>query len=182
MKSFSDQIANLVRPEKKSIYVLHKYTAGTASTLRFYAKTELQKTLSVMQSAKKKFLYEIIEEPDEAYTQLKAEYDQAYASVVTSFLRKLRAEYCDIPDKAYHILINEAYDRGHSAGYDEVASYMEGLAELYWQLVDTFQSDPDHDIKELVKEGQFIKAVKPYREKYGVGLREAKAACDEMKL
>jgi len=182
MQSFSSRLENLVRPEKKPTYVLYTYNAGEVLTYRFDSKPNLQTTLSKLQKEwKRAFLYEIVEEPDEEYEQANAEYERIYAAIVTSFLRELRAEYSDIPDMAYAILINEAYDRGHSAGYDEVAGYMSDQAELYWQLAAVFSADPEHHTLEFIKEGQFIKAVKSYRDKYGVGLKEAKAACDQMK-
>ena len=37
----------------------------------------------------------------------------------------LRAEYSDIPDYVYNLCYDEAYDRGHAYGYDEVASYLD---------------------------------------------------------
>ena len=42
----------------------------------------------------------------------------------------LRHMYANIPDRVYNRLMSEAWDRGHSAGYDEIANALEDLVVL----------------------------------------------------
>ena len=42
----------------------------------------------------------------------------------------LRRTYANIPARVYNRLMSEAWDRGHSAGYDEIANALEDLVVL----------------------------------------------------
>lgn len=46
----------------------------------------------------------------------------------------LRHAYANIPDRVYDRLMSEAWDRRHSAGYDEIAIVLEDLAVLAMDL------------------------------------------------
>jgi flagellar biosynthesis/type III secretory pathway protein FliH len=59
------------------------------------------------------------------------DYLKKYSSIIDQWDVDLRNEYADITDKAYGIIHAYAYDRGHSAGHDEVALYMKDYLELF---------------------------------------------------
>lgn len=42
----------------------------------------------------------------------------------------LRHAYADIPDRVYNRLMSEAWARGHSSGYDEVANHLDSLVDF----------------------------------------------------
>lgn len=44
---------------------------------------------------------------------------------INLFVRSLREDYSEISDQLFDVCYDEAYKRGHSAGYDEVAAYMD---------------------------------------------------------
>jgi hypothetical protein len=55
----------------------------------------------------------------------RAKRDGAYDNLITTFLKELRESYPDISDAMYNLIYDNAYDRGHSAGFDEVALYVQ---------------------------------------------------------
>lgn len=60
-----------------------------------------------------------------------ADYDTKVHAI---WWNSVRSCYSHLPDKVFDILYDEAYDRGHSAGYDEVASYLIDYNNLYARL------------------------------------------------
>jgi hypothetical protein len=67
----------------------------------------------------------------EEITVNQAEYDGAKSKLrevervaTDRFNADLRMEYSGVPDAVYAVMLSNAYDRGHSYGLDEVASYM----------------------------------------------------------
>lgn len=50
------------------------------------------------------------------------------------FYKSLREEYSTLSDSLFQICYSEAYDRGHSAGYDEVANYMHSVVSFAKQV------------------------------------------------
>ena len=46
----------------------------------------------------------------------------------------LRHAYANIPDRVYDRLMSEAWERGHSAGYDEIANHLDILVDLAMDL------------------------------------------------
>jgi hypothetical protein len=57
---------------------------------------------------------------------------QARLEVAASdmFHEELRKEFSELSDSLYSLCYAEAYDRGHSAGYEEVASYMNDIVDF----------------------------------------------------
>lgn len=48
----------------------------------------------------------------------------------------LRNVYEDLNDETFNVIYNEAYDRGHCSGMDEVANYMLGYADVARRIID----------------------------------------------
>jgi hypothetical protein len=55
------------------------------------------------------------------------------------FLGALREEFRDIPEGAYNIMYNRAYESGHSSGLDEVANYMYDEYQTYIMYKEYFE-------------------------------------------
>ena len=56
---------------------------------------------------------------------------QTFELVATEkFMKYLREEYDYISDELFQVCYSDAYDRGHSSGYDSVATYMNGIVEF----------------------------------------------------
>ena len=55
------------------------------------------------------------------YWAMRCELERSAADL---FQKTLRVEYSNLSDKLYELCYSEAYERGHSAGLDEVASHM----------------------------------------------------------
>ena len=51
----------------------------------------------------------------------------------------LQAEYDHLPAKVFEVCYNEAYDRSHAYGYDEVASRMTGVVHFAEQIMDALK-------------------------------------------
>ena len=67
---------------------------------------------------------------DAYWSRLRAlEYDAADA-----WRDALRHAYANIPDRVYDRLMGEAWSRGHSAGYDEIANHLDTLVDLALDL------------------------------------------------
>lgn len=47
---------------------------------------------------------------------------------------------CKLPDAVAQIVFNEAYEDGHSAGYEEVALYANGYASFAERILDAVDS------------------------------------------
>ena len=53
-----------------------------------------------------------------------------------SFLKALREEHLEVSDGVYDICYEEAWDRGHSSGYDEVANYLPDYIYLAKRIIE----------------------------------------------
>jgi len=62
-------------------------------------------------------------------------YAEYQALLVDTFENELRAEYSHLNDATYKIIYSMSYERGHSYGYDSVASYMEDYAEMAQEII-----------------------------------------------
>lgn len=60
---------------------------------------------------------------DEAQTQ-------ALGRAETKWYEDLREEYSELNSTIFNLCYNEAQDRGHSSGYDEVANYMIDIVDF----------------------------------------------------
>jgi hypothetical protein len=67
-------------------------------------------------------------------TLLKIYYDDRQ-KVAHYWLAELRKEF-DIPSNIFDICYAEAYDRGHSYGYDEVYQHMLGIVEFAEKIIE----------------------------------------------
>lgn len=78
---------------------------------------------------------------DEEEYKIQLEEYYAYEKKVNElFLNELKKEH-DLPEKIFNICYAEAYERGHSAGYDEVANYMYDVVEFYEKIRDAQITD-----------------------------------------
>ena len=48
----------------------------------------------------------------------------------------LREEYKHLSDNIFNLCYDQAYDRGHAYGYDEVASYMTGIVDFAERIIE----------------------------------------------
>jgi flagellar biosynthesis/type III secretory pathway protein FliH len=48
----------------------------------------------------------------------------------TAWMKDLREEYSSLSDKVFNICYSQAYEDGHSAGYDEIRNYMYSTTEF----------------------------------------------------
>ena len=55
------------------------------------------------------------------------------------FHQALREKYANLPQSIYRLVYNAAYDRGHHAGYDEIANYMIELIEFAESIIEAHQ-------------------------------------------
>jgi len=65
--------------------------------------------------------------------------------------------------------------------FEDAGGYGENKQEKVEPLDDAKEPLNDAEIERLAKDGKIVPAVKAYREVYGVGLREAKKAVDEIR-
>ena len=66
------------------------------------------------------------------YNEMKA---TQYAAVDDEWMRLLREEYVELPQEVFDICYQEAYERGHSHGHDEVANVMISVIDFTRRLL-----------------------------------------------
>lgn len=73
----------------------------------------------------------------------KEEYEKQYIAytenenkIFVLWYTDLRKEYSYLNDRTFDIVYEKAYERGHSAGYDEVANYMINTAEFAEKIME----------------------------------------------
>lgn len=74
---------------------------------------------------------------NDSYTKELNKFQQFGSAVTDIFIDDLKEEYC--PDELLHlfdIMYSEAYDRGHSAGYNEVVSHFSGIVEFTQRIIE----------------------------------------------
>jgi len=69
------------------------------------------------------------------YDAYMTQFRQVDQEVSKIFHQELREEYSHLNQQTYDLVYNVAYDRGHSAGYDEVANYMIDYADLAEKII-----------------------------------------------
>jgi hypothetical protein len=72
---------------------------------------------------------------EEGYKATQDTYVAFSHELAAEWYAKVRAEHPEVNDKVFAIIQDEAYDRGHSAGYDEVESYIDSYAELALKII-----------------------------------------------
>jgi hypothetical protein len=65
---------------------------------------------------------------EEEYNQALAKRNELESKALTAWNADLRKEHSEVSDRVFNLCYTEAYDRGHSAGLDEVANCM------YWSV------------------------------------------------
>ena len=55
--------------------------------------------------------------------------------VTSTWEKELRRQYLELSDEVYYICHGKAYDRGHHAGYDEVASYLDEYVDFAKEIM-----------------------------------------------
>jgi hypothetical protein len=90
-----------------------------------------------------KLVERYVDNQDE-YDFSKKNFDGWWSRVYAKWDAELRHEFDYLSDKIYAICYNEAYDRGHSAGYDEVASYMINASNFVEEIVHALIADKDN--------------------------------------
>ena len=78
---------------------------------------------------------ERVQKNKKEYEDYQEQYRQIEGRVVDEWFIELREYYKDLNDKTFNVCYNMAYDRGHSAGYDEVASYMNDYYYFAQQII-----------------------------------------------
>jgi hypothetical protein len=68
----------------------------------------------------------------DAYWEARKQKEREAASIWESELRK---EYVELSDAVYKRCYSEAYDRGHSYGYDSVASHMDDYVDFALDII-----------------------------------------------
>jgi hypothetical protein len=66
-------------------------------------------------------------------------YREVAQQAVDAWYADLREEYSELTDKQFSLCYNEAYDRGHSAGHDEVRSYLYDIVDFAKELLKTVE-------------------------------------------
>lgn len=69
------------------------------------------------------------------HTDSLAEYHQYQSKVGELWLADLRKEYDYLSDEVFEECYSEAYDRGHSSGYDEVVNYLDETTEFARRII-----------------------------------------------
>ena len=72
---------------------------------------------------------------EEAYKLADAPYRAQQKAIGELYDAELRAEHSDLNDETYGIVYGQAYEDGHSAGFDEVALYMDTYADLAQRII-----------------------------------------------
>jgi hypothetical protein len=75
----------------------------------------------------------------EKFEEDRSYYTSENSRLLKEFTEKLQKDY-EISDAQFRVLWNEAYDRGHSAGLEEVFSYFDTL----YNLVTSYMSVSTH--------------------------------------
>lgn len=76
----------------------------------------------------------VTEESQAAFDSYWSELRALECDAVEAWRDALRHAYANIPDRVYDRLMSEAWERGHSAGYDEIANHLDVLVDLALDL------------------------------------------------
>jgi flagellar biosynthesis/type III secretory pathway protein FliH len=77
----------------------------------------------------------------EYYNSAMTEYNVFHKQVLNKWSNQVREYFDELSDAQYAVLYAKAYDDGHSAGYDEVFSYMEEYATFYSDMLQARDSE-----------------------------------------
>jgi hypothetical protein len=84
-------------------------------------------------------------EVDPACTKQRDEFRAAQKrrenKAMTIWYTALSVEHCEISSAVFDLCYSEAYDRGHYAGYDEVANYMSSVVEFAKKVIEASNDD-----------------------------------------
>jgi hypothetical protein len=105
------------RPETKIVYFAYK----NGEAVEFETADAARKFSKLFESVAKN------RDEIEEYNQRLQEKEQ---EAVDLWFKGLRAEYSDLSDALFNMAYGEAYERGHSSGYDEVANCMIDIVDF----------------------------------------------------
>lgn len=80
----------------------------------------------------------------EEYEQKKKLYYEDQEKVVNFWISEMKKEF-DVSDKIFDICYAEAYDRGHSYGYDEVYNYMIDVVAFAEKIGSVYENELIND-------------------------------------
>ena len=124
MKKYSDYMQEAGVPtyssKPESEYVWHAYKNGSLVYTSEVSREDAEK------QGKTKLVEQVLQNGEEinAWNQL---YKETSAKAFELWYADLREEYSNLVDEVFNLCYDQAWDRGHSAGYDEVASYMQDI-------------------------------------------------------
>lgn len=102
-------------------YVWFAYKNGVAH------KVDSRRAAEAISSNIEKF---VTKESQAAFDAYWSELRALECAAVEAWREALRNVYANIPDRVYNRLMSEAWDRGHSAGYDSIANSLDDLVAL----------------------------------------------------
>lgn len=119
-QEYVDQVGVPEFPQKQYVWVAYKNgnVAGQA-TSREGAESQY-----------KTKLVEKVQRNVEEYDRLLEEYKARSAEAKRLWEADFRAEWGELSDEVFNLCYDQAWEDGHSAGYDEVANCMYGVAEF----------------------------------------------------
>lgn len=65
----------------------------------------------------------------------RSEYNKIESEAYRTYETDMREENRDLSDEIYSLAYSEAYERGHSAGYDEVCYYVRYFCDLFRRVI-----------------------------------------------
>lgn len=109
------------RPEPKNVW--HAYKNKTYVGASYVSRADAEQHFNT------KVVERVVENQDEidAYKCYRQELEQQAFNI---WYAALREEHGELSDKLFDICYAQAYDRGHSSGYDEVANCMYDVVEF----------------------------------------------------
>jgi len=132
MKKYSLYIQEAGVPDysskPKSKYVWHAYKNGSLVYTSEVSREDAEK------QGKTKLVEQVLQNGEEinAWNQL---YKEASNKAFDLWYADLREEYSSLVDEVFNLCYDQAWDRGHSAGYDEVESYMRDVVRFAEKII-----------------------------------------------
>lgn len=91
---------------------------------------------------------------EEEYKAQKQIWDDWNTKITVAWYDDLRKEYDHLNDELFDICYSEAYDRGHSSGYDEVANCMINVVDFCDSLIKAYNKQQEEWKNNFIKECQ----------------------------
>lgn len=132
MKKYIDYIQEAGVPDynskPESKYVWHAYKNGRLVYTSEVSREDAEK------QGKTKLVERVLQNEEEinAWNHL---YKETTNKAFELWYADLREEYSSLNDAVFNLCYDQAWDRGHSAGYDEVASYMQDAVSFAEKII-----------------------------------------------